>query len=307
MFGRSHDHLLVRSRWAAIGAAVAVTMGAGGGIAWYASAADSSPSSFISIVPCRLFDTRPPTDNVGDRSTPLTTGETFARPVWGTHGACTIPSTATAISYNLTVPDPTVTGFIKLYPGDAAVPNASAINPAAGGGTKANSGIVGLSAAGGIALFNQVGPINALLDITGYFVAASPRAFSAWDTIPSGQTVTGSLGFSGTFGTSTNFRSVSLPAKSSVSLSSAKVNFSPGPFATLDDDSSCTGTAVAPTAPAGQVCLYIDSVTSVSGSPPTLIQGVQGDGLGQQGFYVQWDMAAPGSFLFIATWAFTAP
>ena len=139
---------IVRARWAAIGAAVAVTLGAGGGIGWLAHA-DSAPSTFVGITPCRLFDTRPGSP-VGDRTTPLAAGETFARQVWGTNGGCTIPSTATGISYNLTAPDPTVTGFIKLLTGDAAAPNASAINPVAGGGTKANSGIVGLSATGGI-------------------------------------------------------------------------------------------------------------------------------------------------------------
>ena len=162
---------LVRSRWAAIGAAVAVTLGAGGGLVLYAHA-DSAASSFVSITPCRLFDTRP-MFLVGDRSTPLGSSETFNRQVRGTNGACTIPAAATGISYNLTVADPTVSGFIKLYPSDAPVPNASAINPVANGGTKANSGIVGLSATGGISFFNQTGPIDALLDITGYFLPAS--------------------------------------------------------------------------------------------------------------------------------------
>ena len=151
-----------------------------GGVGWVAHATSvDSISSFVNIAPCRLFDTRAGGDTVGDRSTPLGTGETFERQVWGTNGACAIPSTATGISYNLTVPDPIVTGFVKLYPGDAAVPNASAINTSALFGTKANGGIVGLSATGSIKLFNQVGPLNAILDITGYFVGVTPGTAGA--------------------------------------------------------------------------------------------------------------------------------
>lgn len=174
MFGDRFARSVVRSRWAALGAAVAVACGAGG-VGWVAHATSgASLSSFVNIAPCRLFDTRAGGDTVGNRSTPLGTGETFERQVWGTNGTCTIPSTATGISYNLTVPDPIVTGFVKLYPGDAAVPNASAINTSALFGTKANGGIVGLSATGSIRLFNQVGPLNAILDITGYFVGVTP-------------------------------------------------------------------------------------------------------------------------------------
>jgi len=169
----------MRSRWAAVGAAVAVACGAGG-VGWVAHATSgASISSFVNITPCRLFDTRAGGDTVGNRSTPLGTGETFDRQVWGTNGSCTIPSTATGISYNLTVPDPMVTGFVKLYPGDAAVPNASAINTSALFGTKANGGIVGLSATGSIKLFNQVGPLNAILDVTGYFVGVTPGTAGA--------------------------------------------------------------------------------------------------------------------------------
>ena len=166
MFGDRFAKSAMRSRWAAIGAAVAVAFGAGG-VGWVAHATSgASISSLVNIAPCRLFDTRGGGDTVGDRSTPLGSGETFDRQVWGTNGDCTIPSTATGISYNLTVPDPIVTGFVKIYPGDAAVPNASAINPSALLGTKANGGIVGLSASGSIKLFNQVGPLNAILDLS---------------------------------------------------------------------------------------------------------------------------------------------
>lgn len=292
---------LMRSRWAAIGAAVAVSLGAGGGLGWYANAADSSPSSFISITPCRLFDTRPAPDNVGNRATPLTSAETFNRPVWGTNGSCTIPPTATGIAFNLTVPDPTVTGFIKVYPADAAAPNASAINPVAGGGTKANSGIVGLSSTGAINLFNLNGPINALLDITGYFL---PATGGLSGTIPSGQTVTGNFGVTGTYSPGFVNFSVSLPAKAPVALTTANVNFRPDAFAlTIDDDAACTGTAEAPTAPPGKVCLYPYSTLGVQSG----LQGFEATRLGNQAFYVTWTMTSLQRAEIYLTWAYTAP
>lgn len=52
-------------------------------------------------------------------------------------------------------------------------PVTSSINPVSGEGVKANGGIVGLSATGGIKVFSLTGPVNALFDITGYFVPPS--------------------------------------------------------------------------------------------------------------------------------------
>ncbi len=175
MFRRIRSSALARSRWAGIGAAVAVSLGAGG-IGLIAHAAGSSaPSSFVSITPCRLFDTRPATV-IGGRSTPLNAGEDFLRQVTGTNGNCTIPSTATAISYNLTVPNSTATGFFTVYPADVTRPNSSSINPVGGEGIKANGGIVALSATGAIKVFTLTGPVDALLDITGYFLPAGNPA-----------------------------------------------------------------------------------------------------------------------------------
>jgi hypothetical protein len=97
---------------------------------------------------------------IGGRSTPLNAGEDFLRQVTGTNGNCTIPSTATAISYNLTVPNSTATGFFTVYPADAATrPNSSSINPVGGEGIKANGGIVALSATGAINVFTLTGPL----------------------------------------------------------------------------------------------------------------------------------------------------
>ena len=80
-----------RSRYVALGATLAMVLGAGGVLT--SSAAGGTVSSFVPITPCRLLDTRPPGDNVGTRATPISTNETFTTTVWGTNGNCTIPNT----------------------------------------------------------------------------------------------------------------------------------------------------------------------------------------------------------------------
>ena len=69
-------------------------------------AVTSSASSFVSIVPCRLVDTRPDS-GVGSRSTPVGPEETATLSVSGTNGDCVIPSTATSITANVTVDNAT--------------------------------------------------------------------------------------------------------------------------------------------------------------------------------------------------------
>ena len=98
---------LWRSRWAAIGAAVAVAL-AGGGLG-IAHAVSSPPANQVTslMTPCRLLDTRVAPYGVGARQTPLGPQETFTATVWGTNGNCTIPSTATGIVANVTVVNPT--------------------------------------------------------------------------------------------------------------------------------------------------------------------------------------------------------
>jgi len=59
---RTVNKSLIRSRWAAVGAAVAVTLG--GGTFMVANAADAPDLLFNAITPCRLMDTRSDVDPV---------------------------------------------------------------------------------------------------------------------------------------------------------------------------------------------------------------------------------------------------
>ena len=113
---------LGRSRWAAIGAAVAVTLGAGG--IWTARAA-SPASSLVAIAPVRVLDTR-----VGGFGGALTSATPRDLDVTGTiatvaadgrtvTNALVVPDGATAIVANVTIVGPTTPGFVAVRPANA--------------------------------------------------------------------------------------------------------------------------------------------------------------------------------------------
>lgn len=181
---------LNRSRWAAVGAAVAVTLGAGS-IGLVKAADSSDPSVFVPITNCRIFDTRPNHD-IGPFNTPLGPAAEITIAGHGETGECTIPDTATALQLNVTAVEATATTHLTIYPADSTLPNASSLNPQLGHGTAWNSVTTRLSPEGEFKVYNLLGQINVLADVTGYFVAsdavAGPKpAFAVTD----GDDVTG--------------------------------------------------------------------------------------------------------------------
>ena len=158
---------LVRSRWAAIGAAVAVTLGGGGLIG--VSAADTS-STLVPIAPVRVLDTRA-SDMVGD----INDGASITVQVTGSiatvsEGTKTVvPSGASAITGNMTLVSTTSNdygGFATIYPCGTR-PDASNINFTSGQ-TVANSVAVPLSASGTLCIY-VFGTAHVLLDVSGYY------------------------------------------------------------------------------------------------------------------------------------------
>jgi hypothetical protein len=95
---------------------------------------------------------------------------------------------------------------------------------------------------------------------------------------------------------------VQLPGSAPADLSNETVNFAAGG---ADADPSCSGTATAPTAPAGKVCLYLSSAagtgTAVDGQA---IPGLAGS---RSGFVVHATNATLGETGAFGTWAYTAP
>jgi hypothetical protein len=174
---RRRGHLW-RSRWAAIGAAVAVTLG--GGTLHLAGATDSEPSSIISITPTRILDTRDPVDLglagpfVSAVGQDLQVTGSVATP---TGPQTVVPDGATGVLLNVTVVQPTAAGFISVRPsGTPGPPETSSLNFEAGDITP-NAVFVALPTSGPNAghveitydAFGTAGPTTDVLgDVVGY-------------------------------------------------------------------------------------------------------------------------------------------
>jgi hypothetical protein len=158
-----------RVRWAAIGAALAVSLGAGGIGIVNATISSGSKAVYGPISPCRLADTRPGTDNVGTKNTPIGPGQTHTFTVRGANGNCTIPTGATAIVANVTAVGPTAQSFMTIWPAGETQPNASSLNYSAGQAPFPNAVTVTLSADGKINAANKNGSVHVIIDIAGYY------------------------------------------------------------------------------------------------------------------------------------------
>lgn len=170
-----------RSRWAAIGAAVAVTLGAGG--LMVADAASSAPSTFVSIDPTRVLDTRTDAGLPG----PFASGQAQNLQVTGTvptqppvgpiQPRLVVPTTASSVVLNVTVVAPSAAGFLSIRPGDATgAPATSNINFGSGGPNIANAVTVALPTsgpnAGQINIYVSGTVKEVLIDVAGYYEPA---------------------------------------------------------------------------------------------------------------------------------------
>ena len=173
---------LTRSRWAAIGAAVAVTLGGGGLIG--VSAASGDASSLKTVDPVRILDTRSDIKVSGETKILKVTGEIPTVTLSGVVNATVVPAGATAVSMNLTVTEGLRNGgygFVTAFPCAAAtdtVPNASTLN-FMDGVDIANSTVVPIDASGNICL-NVYGIAHLIVDVNGYYTSSSAAgAFDA--------------------------------------------------------------------------------------------------------------------------------
>lgn len=126
---------LWRSRWAALGAAVAVSLG-GGGVFLAQAAPGPNESTVVSVTPARVLDTRDP-QNVGlagpfvSRVSQklVVTGPIPTATAAGTVTATVVPVGATGVLLNVTAVGATADGFLSVRPGDASgVPSTSSLN-----------------------------------------------------------------------------------------------------------------------------------------------------------------------------------
>lgn len=133
--------------------------------------AQNGPYQYYALSPCRVLDTRDssPTMNQGGVVN-VAVNRSFT-----VQGRCGVPTGAKAVTINLTITQPTQTGFVSIYPaGPLPNPMVSVINFNAGEPALANGAIVPLAATTpdfGLIYGSSSGPytIHVIIDVTGYF------------------------------------------------------------------------------------------------------------------------------------------
>jgi hypothetical protein len=158
----------IRSKWAAVGAAIAVSLGAGGIGITQATTSSGEKPIYLPIEPCRLADTRTEFQ-VGPRSVPLGPEETYTLSGQGAVGNCNLPAGTTALSLNVTAINTTAPTFVSLFPAGAPLPVASHLNPLPGQGPVPNAVNVDLNGDGEFSIYNLQGNVDIFIDVVGIF------------------------------------------------------------------------------------------------------------------------------------------
>lgn len=166
---------ITRTRWAAIGAAVAVTVGAGGitGI-HQLTAATNATSVIVPIEPTRILDTRTGLGLSGPFTSPQPRDLQITGPVPTPAGTTTVvPPGATGVVLNVTAVQPAAPGFVSVRPaGTPGPPTTSNLNVDTGD-IVPNAVTVAVSAGGAIEItydaFATPGPTtDILIDAVAY-------------------------------------------------------------------------------------------------------------------------------------------
>ena len=128
------------------------------------------PYSFYTLAPCRVVDTRNAPGPTGGPA--LAANLTRSFPVLG---ACGLPPTAKAVTFNITVTAPTDFGDLRVYPFGVTEPLASVINWVTSDFAVANGAIVPVTAGTNNVTFKcdmppaSTGTVHLVVDVTGYF------------------------------------------------------------------------------------------------------------------------------------------
>jgi subtilase family protein len=154
----------------ATGASVIVTvdpwnvMSGGQDFAFFADNAKDPPTSFYTVTPCRVVDTRNPNGPLGGPALVANSTRAFA-----IAGQCGISATAKSVAFNITVTGAIAQGSLRLWPGGLSTPVAMT-NSYSAGQTRANMAILGLGN-GQLAVRPEQpsGTVHVIIDATGYF------------------------------------------------------------------------------------------------------------------------------------------
>jgi hypothetical protein len=122
--------------------------------------------TYVPVAPFRITDTRP---NSGQPNAGKTLAAAATLNVQVT-GLGTVPAGASAAVLNVTAVDPTVAGFLTVFPAGIAMPTVSNLNFTPGV-IVANLVTVPLSTAGMVSIFNHAGNTNVVVDVDGYYTS----------------------------------------------------------------------------------------------------------------------------------------
>lgn len=132
---------------------------------WYG---DGAESSFVSLSPIRLFDSRDAVPEVGDEDARLWQDEVWELDV----AAGGVPVGASAVALNVTSVLPTQQTVLTVYPSDLPEPPlASNLNPSSSAIVVAGSVLVRTSPDTFVSVWNAWGTTHLVVDVNGYFVS----------------------------------------------------------------------------------------------------------------------------------------
>jgi uncharacterized protein (DUF1800 family) len=149
--------------------ALALSLALAPALALLPSAAQGQGTSFYTVPPCRLLDTRGPAGPLGAPSLAAGASRDFA-----VAGQCGVSTRAASVSANVTVVGPASAGYLVVGPAGAGMPPVSTLSFGAGE-VRANNAMLELGTAGAVTAFPQLptGAFDLVVDVNGYFADPS--------------------------------------------------------------------------------------------------------------------------------------
>ncbi len=128
--------------------------------------ANGAGSGLTSVSPARILDTR---SGIGAAAAPVGQSASIDLQVTGAGG---VAADADSVVMNVTVTEPSESGFVTVWPTGAAMPTASNLNFVPGQSVP-NLVIAKLGTGGKVSLFNSTGSTHLIADVLGFFRAGS--------------------------------------------------------------------------------------------------------------------------------------
>jgi hypothetical protein len=126
-------------------------------------------SPFTAVSPVRVLDTR---NGTGGVSGPIGPNSTAVLDLSGR-----LPASATAAVLNVTGTEPTANTYVTVFPHGSSLPTASNLNLVAGQ-TRPNLVTVAVGADRRVDLYNHVGTVHLVADLTGYYASDSRSKYT---------------------------------------------------------------------------------------------------------------------------------